>query len=207
MKRRQKSTKNIYIPCVCILTVLMLIGIAYCPDTTHTEKTPYKDQVVEEPVIETQCNYYTYDVVYDPAPEPIEKELEVTEKEPAIPYTEEDLDLFARLLTAEMGCTWIPDEIQLYTGSVVLNRMKHEWYPDTLYDVIYDSGQYSPTWTGSIHNTPDERTIANAKKLLEEGSILPDNVIFQAGFKQGDGVYYQYYDETLGTTTYFCYSN
>lgn len=127
--------------------------------------------------------------------------------QPTIPYTEDDLDLLARLLTAEVGSTWIPDEIQLYVGSVVLNRMAHEYFPDTLYDVIYQPGQYSPTWNGRIENTPDERTIVNVRKLLEEGSILPVNVVFQANFKQGEGVYHEYYDEILETTTYFCYTS
>lgn len=132
--------------------------------------------------------------------------LEETDQ-PKISYTEDDLDLFARLLTAEVGSTWIPDEIQLYVGSVVLNRMAHEYFPDTLYDVIYQPGQYSPTWNGRINNTPDERTIENARKLLEEGSVLPANVVFQANFKQGEGIHYKYYDEILGTTTYFCYAS
>lgn len=124
---------------------------------------------------------------------------------PAIPYTEEDLDLLARLITAEMGASWVSDEMQLYVGSVVINRMNHALFPDTLYDVIYAKGQYSPTWTGTINNTPDERTIENARQLLEHGSVLPENVVFQANFPQGDGIYYEYYDEVLGTTTYFCY--
>ena len=134
----------------------------------------------------------------------------VSEPEPVVepepPYSEEDLDLLARLITAEMGSEWVPDEVQLYVGSVPLNRMKSDAFPgETLYDVIYQEGQYSPTWTGAINNTPDERTIENAKKLLTNGSVLPENVVFQANFKQGDGVYYEYYDEILGTTTYFCY--
>lgn len=133
------------------------------------------------------------------------KEESVDVSTPVVPYTEEDLDLLARLITAEMGASWVSDEIQLYVGSVVLNRMQHSLFPDTLYDVIYAKGQYSPTWTGAINNTPDERTIENARQLLEHGSVLPENVVFQANFPQGDGVYYEYYDEVLGTTTYFCY--
>ena len=111
----------------------------------------------------------------------------------------------AIFITAEMGASWVSDEMQLYVGSVVINRMNHELFPDTLYDVIYAKGQYSPTWNGAINNTPDERTIENARQLLEHGSVLPENVVFQANFPQGDGTYYEYYDEVLGTTTYFCY--
>lgn len=114
--------------------------------------------------------------------------------------------MLSRLIFAEAGCEWIPDDIQLYVGSVVLNRVESDLFPDNIYDVIYAKGQYSPTWSGSINNTPDDRTIANAKELLENGSVLPENVVFQANFKQGDGVYYEYYDEPLGTTMYFCYT-
>lgn len=113
--------------------------------------------------------------------------------------------MLSRLIFAEVGCEWIPDDVQLYVGSVVLNRVDSELFPDNIYDVIYAKGQYSPTWSGSINNTPDERTIENARKLLEDGSVLPADVVFQANFKQGSGVYYEYYDKPLGTTTYFCF--
>lgn len=89
--------------------------------------------------------------------EPVEIKVEPT-------YTEEELDLLSRLIFAEVGCEWIPDDIQLYVGSVVLNRVESDLFPDNIYDVIYAKGQYSPTWSGAINNTPDERTIANAKK-------------------------------------------
>jgi len=120
-------------------------------------------------------------------------------------YSDDDLDLLSRLINAEAGSEWIPDLVQLYVGSVVINRMKSDLYPDSLYDVIYQDGQYSPVMDGSINNTPDKRTVENARRLLDEGSILPANVVFQANFVQGDGIFYEYYDEYLGTTTYFCY--
>ena len=69
-------------------------------------------------------------------------------------YTQEDLDLLARVIYAEVGCTWIPDWVQQMVGSVVLNRVASPYYPDTIYDVIYQPGQYAPTWDGSINKTP-----------------------------------------------------
>lgn len=93
------------------------------------------------------------------------EEAQRQEEEPA--YTEEDLDLLSRVIYAEVGCTWIPDWVQRMVGSVVLNRVNSPYYPDTIYDVIYQPGQYAPTWDGSIHKTPDARTIENARYLLE----------------------------------------
>ena len=84
-------------------------------------------------------------------------------------------------------------------GSVVLNRVKSKHFPDTIYDVVFEPGQYSPTWEGTYYNTPTQRAINNAKYLLENGSQLPNNVLFQAGFAQGSGVY------KIIDGEYFCY--
>ena len=131
------------------------------------------------------------------------QEAQRQEEEPA--YTEEDLDLLSRVIYAEVGCTWIPDWVQRMVGSVVLNRVNSPYYPDTIYDVIYQPGQYAPTWDGSIYKTPDARTIENARYLLENGSICPENVVGQNSIITGSGVYTSYQDPILGTTVYFCY--
>lgn len=120
-------------------------------------------------------------------------------------YTAEELDLLSRIIYAEAGSSYIPDWVQQMVGSVVLNRVASSRYPNTIRDVIYQPGQYSPTWSGSIYNTPDERTVANARYLLENGSVAPANVLYQAGFRQGSGVY-QTYTTPSGYTEYFCYS-
>ena len=124
--------------------------------------------------------------------------------EPRASYTEDDLDLLAHIIYAEAGSSWIPDRVQLLVGSVVLNRVAHKYYPNTIYDVIYQKGQYSPTWNGAINKTPDERAIRNAKTLLEYGSICPEDVVYQSQKAYGP-LYEKYYDSILGTTTYFCY--
>lgn len=209
MSHNRKSAKKIAIMICGVFAAILLMGSMCFPTARSNDYIP-PETIEHSPPDEFPCQVVAVSpplmretLVYA---DNRKEEAAVAEEDlPAIPHTEEDVDLLARLLTAEMGMSWVDDEIQLYVGSVVLNRMKHDLYPDTLYDVIYDKGQYSPTWTGAINNTPDERTIANARLLLEEGSILPENVIFQANFPQGDGTYFEYYDEILGTTTYFCY--
>lgn len=124
--------------------------------------------------------------------------------EEAAKYTEEDLDLLARLIWREMGSRWIPDEEQLKTGSVVVNRMAHPAFPDTLREVIYQPGQYAPAMGGTLETAePDQRTKDNARRLLEQGSVLPPDVVYQSGSIQGP-VHSSYYDRILGTTTYYC---
>lgn len=122
--------------------------------------------------------------------------VEIIEEDP---ISEEDIDLLARLLYAEAGSDWIEDKTIYWVGSVVLNRVNSEHYPDTLYDVIYQEGQYSCTWLGGIYNEPTERCYRIAEDLLRNGSILPEDVLYQAEFKQGSEVY----DES--DNLYFCY--
>ena len=124
---------------------------------------------------------------------------------PKAAYTQADLDLLSRLIYAEAGCTWIPDWVQRMVGSVVLNRVESQYYPDTIREVIYQPGQYAPTWDGSLQKTPDARTIENARYLLEHGSICPEDVVGQNSIITGSGVYTSYYDQVLDTTIYFCY--
>lgn len=140
-------------------------------------------------------------------PEELEEEPQIVsepmEEDEAISDT--DIDLLARIISCEMGCSWIPDEQQLYVGSVVLNRVASDLFPNTLQEVIYQPGQYAPAISGWLETVvPDERTRENAKWLLENGSVLPNGVLYQSTVAQGP-VYATYYDATLGTTTYYCY--
>ena len=112
-------------------------------------------------------------------------------------YTDDELYMLSHLIMGEAGGE--SDTCQLYVGSVVLNRIKHEHFPDTMKEVIFQKGQYACTWDGNYNKEPTERCIENAQKLLEYGSVLPDNVVWQAGFKQGKGTY------VILDGVYFCY--
>lgn len=131
--------------------------------------------------------------------------LQAMEEDAKPDYTQEELDLLSRIIYAEVGCTWIPDWVQRMVGSVVLNRVASNYYPDTIREVIYQPGQYAPTWDGSIHKTPDARSVANARYVLEHGSTCPETVVGQNSIITGGGVYTSYRDPVLGTTVYFCY--
>lgn len=114
---------------------------------------------------------------------------------PVPAYTDEDLYVLAHILAGE--CQTYPDQEQLYVGSVVLNRVKSGKYPDTVRGVAFQRGQYACTWDGNYYRTPTERNWANARWLLENGSVLPDRVVYQSGKRQGSGVHvktrYHYY--------------
>ena len=104
-------------------------------------------------------------------------------------YTDEDLYVLAHAICGEGQCC--PDEEQLYIGSVILNRRASSAYPDTIKGVVFQRGQYACTWDGNYYREPTEANWRNARWLLENGSVLPGNVVYQAGFRQGSGLYLQ----------------
>jgi len=111
-----------------------------------------------------------------------------TMKVEAKEINENDVDLLAKLIQAECGADWCSDELQLYVGSVVLNRVRSADFPDDIESVIYQTGQYSTT-KYMDYITPSDRAIENAEYLLEFGSILESEYVFQANFKQGTDVF------------------
>lgn len=106
-------------------------------------------------------------------------------------------DLFARAISAEGSI--LGYEGMTYIGSVILNRVSSDKYPNSIKDVLNDPGQYQCVKNGAIKGEPCDTAKRVAKELLENGSVLPEEVIFQAQFKQGEGTYI-----TVGNT-YFCY--
>lgn len=120
-----------------------------------------------------------------------------TTTETTLPYTEDELYILSHTIYGEAsGCSY---EHKLYVGSVILNRVNSKHYPNSIEDVVFQQGQYACTWDGNYDKTPDKETIEIAEYLLSNGSQIPDNVVYQAEFYQGSGVWKQ------SGNTYFCY--
>ena len=118
----------------------------------------------------------------------------------------DDLLLLSKIVDAEAGSSWLTDEHRLLVASVVVNRIHSPEFPDTLYEVIYQSGQYAPVERDSFDELiPSKKSVEAAYKILSEGSIAPPDVVYQANFIQGSDTYKKIHDDRLGTT-YFCYS-
>ena len=117
-------------------------------------------------------------------------------------YTDDDLYVLSHIISAEAGnCS---EDMMLSVGSVVLNRVADDRFPDTISEVVFQEGQYAPTWDGAYYNEPTEAAKKVAKRLLEEGSQIDGSVVFQAEFPQGNGVY-DTIESPWGTVMYFCF--
>lgn len=119
-------------------------------------------------------------------------------------YTEDDLFYLAAAVCREAGGE--SEEIQLLVANVIINRVNSSLYPDTIYEVLTEYKQYGTMWKYGV-SFPDwaddkvkEQCYSVAKRILEGERFCPENVLFQAEFKQGSGVYKQFGDDY-----YFCY--
>ena len=123
---------------------------------------------------------------------------------PVVPIEHTDDDLFWLALTIEMeaGSAWLTDEHQLLVGNVVLNRVASDRFPNTIRGVVHDPGQYAFMMSGARRPISD-RAWANAQRLLDGERFAPEDVVFQAEFRQGSGVFMTIHCERLGTTTFF----
>lgn len=110
----------------------------------------------------------------------------------------------AMALQKESGVDW-PDWAVIMIGDVIMHRVACTSYPNTVKEVLLDPGQYSPFFDPFEPFMPEERYIELAERVLDGESYLTDpDILYQALFPQGSATVVTYYDEALGSTTYFC---
>lgn len=125
-------------------------------------------------------------------------------------YTEEELNILALIIYQEAGADYVCDDTRLKVGNVFLNRVESPLFPNTFEEVATAKRQYGTLyWTGiewpERSYCPEERHAVRrafdiAEELLRGKRVLPENVIWQAEFTQGDGIYC--YQDNI----YFCYT-
>lgn len=189
---------------IAIMIILSVIGTSVYTHINLNHRAPVEEIAcigkITPPEVNTEglIEVKVVDAVEQPKEEVAPTPNMVEEETPS--YTEEDLYWLSKAIAQELGSYWVPDWAQQWVASVVLNRVNHPSFPDSIYDVLHQPGQYC-----GFYATPTEQNIANAKYVLENGSVLPENVVFQSLGTQGSGIHGSYYDPYMGNTTYFCY--
>lgn len=96
-----------------------------------------------------------------PAPAPVAAKASIS-------YTQNELDLLARLITAEANNQ--PNQAKVAVGAVVVNRVQDPRFPNTISGVIYErSGgyyQFTPVENGMINKPASEQAKAAAYEAL-----------------------------------------
>lgn len=96
----------------------------------------------------------------------------------AAAYDQDDLYWLSRIISAESKGE--PFLGQIAVGNVVLNRVRHSSYPNTIYGVIFDrkhGTQFSPVSFGTIYQKPSASSVIAAKICLE-GYSISDSALF-----------------------------
>ena len=113
----------------------------------------------------------------------------VEELETGVIINSEDLEVLARIIHGESGSNWCSDKMQLYVGSVFLNRVASGHFPNTFHEVAFQDNQYSCTNKGGGYwEAPTDRDYATATFLLTNGSQLDPAYLWQSNFEQGHDV-------------------
>ncbi len=93
-------------------------------------------------------------------------------------YNADDLYWLSRIISAEAKGESLKGQIAV--GNVVLNRVAHRSYPNTIYGVIFDRNggtQFSPVSFGTIYQKPSASSVIAAKICLE-GYSISNKVLF-----------------------------
>lgn len=113
--------------------------------------------------------------------------------------TKENIRMIALAMDKESNGT-IEDDYGV--GSVLVNRIGHWGFPSTIREILFAPYQYPWVDNETIQEQPTEDSLIKAYDIWINGTnIFSNNVVFQAQFTQGDGVY------ALIGVHYYCYKN
>ncbi len=92
------------------------------------------------------------------------------------PINPELIDLLARIIEAEAkGESY---EGKVAVGQVVLNRVNHRQFPDSVKEVIYQPCQFEPVMNGAIYNEATQTSLQAAKEALRGKGPVGDALYF-----------------------------
>ena len=91
-------------------------------------------------------------------------------------YNEEDLYWLSRIIYAEAGNQ--PMAGRVAVGTVILNRVANDHFPNTIKDVIFAPRQFSPVSNGRIYREPDYDSTVAAMLCLDGVKEAGDSLYF-----------------------------
>ena len=96
-------------------------------------------------------------------------------------YDPDALYWLSRIISAESQGEPLTGKVGV--GNVILNRVGHAEFPNTIYGVIFDSrwgGQFEPVQNGTVYSTPTQESVIAAKLVLEGADTVGDSLYFLA---------------------------
>ena len=103
------------------------------------------------------------------------EQKEAEEKAAEAAAAQADKELLAALIFCEAGNQ--PYEGQVAVGAVVMNRIRSSSYPDTITDVIYQPGQFTPAMTGWLDSVLSSGGYTDSAMKAAEDALAGSNPV------------------------------
>lgn len=139
-------------------------------DTTIEAKAEVQIEISEEALVETRSLIGST----------ILSGVQEMGREPVISYTEKDYEALTRIVEAEAGVCDLKGKILV--ANVIINRVKDEEFPDTIYKVIFQKNgrtyQFSPVKSGRIHKVKVTQESIDAVEAALYGTDYSEGALF-----------------------------
>lgn len=197
----QKACLLIIIGLLIVSLVILIVGFV------AKAKSGFEESQETEPLIFEEGEVTEPEPTEMVSTEPLEptcETVEATEPAETVPEVDpESLELLACVIYAEVGGDGSCDDCRRMVADVVLNRVESDLFPDTIYEVLTQPGQYgafSPYgvyWPSRASNPNEAEAVERAYRIAREvlegqhSELYGKGYVFQSAAKQGnDGFYY-----------------
>lgn len=110
-------------------------------------------------------------------------------------YNARDYDTLCRIVEAEASGEDMVGKIMV--ANVILNRVAHERFPDSVYEVVYAKGQFSPVSNGRINRvTPSGETKEAVERALS-GEDYSNGALYFAARSYASASNMRWFDRCL----------
>lgn len=116
-------------------------------------------------------------------------------------YDSDMMIWLARIIHAESGNQ--PLEGKIAVGNVVMNRVNHPKFPNTLYDVLFQKNQFSPAASGSIYREPNWESMVAAMLVLDGAQVVPEALFFNGAGARSYASKHRTYVTTIGDHDFY----
>ena len=217
--------KFLIVTLLCMALTVTMVPMAFAADSNYTECMA---AIQEQRTIQDQAHQtaeslrkkgYSDSSAYVQAAKSTWNEAQkaIAGYQKLAQYSDEDIRILTTTVFHEAGHT--TEQLRQYVAQVVLNRVEDSRFPDTVKGVITQPGQYSTKYatveaanaiqaTDSKNGTYYYGICEDSVKAAMMGQVeMPSNVLYQANFSQGKGVWKSVYFNSgwYASTSYFCY--
>lgn len=110
-------------------------------------------------------------------------------------YNEKDYNTLCRIVEAEAGGEDTVGKIMV--ANVILNRVAHSKFPDTVTEVVYASGQFSPVSSGKINRVKISSDTQVAVKRALGGEDYSNGALYFAARRYAASANMRWFDRSL----------